>query len=710
MGSTDSKQKLGERVIAARRKLEDDMKLQSERSDDLMAKSPKTMQFMLSSIESSFKNYAPFLEPTLLIAWSADKDKCEDIVVNACKKVLSAPITPDEYDWFKVYVLPSSIWMLKTKDDRYMYQELMDIAQSMSHSIIETMDSVYGHLRKHDKWDQLMAIKEETIVSRQDDKKVGMLQDKGIMDVADIKDDDEKMALQTFIDAHAAINSLTVSAKIIDREFQNYVKTMMGRYGTFKAAPMKKVERCLSKLENDYASEQYPKSAKLLDLVRCSVTFNTLEQLIQGFDAIKTHVDSSQQSMKLARVKNGFLDPDYVGGYRDIKINVIFHSAMHPEIKMICEIQLILSQFLHEKKRIHKLYSIVREETYFQMVVSTPKTAKTTDVKQLKFEPVFDARTDVKDASVSSVRGKCSVDSASGLLALEDNNKNFLVYNMDKKKVVFQHALSFTNWSEFQRQGYSHEWIEWGGKKHVSVQTEQHIIRTFAVDGGFSEIESLRISLPDTDEINYCAFDKKSKRIFMVRNKSTLEERSLKTVKNVTKSIKLDQEIATSNLNPLSLSVDGAWCAIGGGKNKNYFYLIDVAKGTQYKLVTTTLGQGHTMGGVIPCFINGESNFVAVGGAGGKFEIWDVKTRKACKFLACTKEGSINCLSSKNNILAIGNTKKTLNLWDVRDWQMFYEKETKVEPTSIHLSEDSKYLTVSGWNGEKCLVFKTNSV
>mmetsp|Transcript_42250 Transcript_42250/g.69632 ORF Transcript_42250/g.69632 Transcript_42250/m.69632 type:complete len:710 (-) Transcript_42250:126-2255(-) len=709
MGSTDSKQKLGERVIAARRKLEDDMKLQSERSDDLMAKSPKTMQFMLSSIESSFKNYAPFLEPTLLIAWSADKDKCEDIVVNACKKVLSAPITPDEYDWFKVYVLPSSIWMLKTKDDRYMYQELMDIAQSMSHSIIETMDSVYGHLRKHDKWDQLMAIKEETIVSRQDDKKVGMLQDKGIMDVADIKDDDEKMALQTFIDAHAAINSLTVSAKIIDREFQNYVKTMMGRYGTFKAAPMKKVERCLSKLENDYASEQYPKSAKLLDLVRCSVTFNTLEQLIQGFDAIKTHVDSSQQSMKLARVKNGFLDPDYVGGYRDIKINVIFHSAMHPEIKMICEIQLILSQFLHEKKRIHKLYSIAREETYFQMVVMAQKAAtNTTDVKKLKFEPVLDVSRDVTAAK--SVKGKCSIDSASGLLGIEDDNRNFLVYNMDQKKVIFQHALSFTAYTDMTRGGFSHEWIEWQGRKHVSVQTEPHIIRTFAVAGGFSEVESLRITLPDTDAINFCAFDKQSNRIFMVRNKSLLEERSLQDVKSVAKSIKLEQQIGTSNLNPLSLTQDGAWCAIGGGQGRNYFYLIDIAKNTQYKLVTTTLGNGHGKGGVIPCFINGKAKFVAIGGAKGKFEIWDVKTRKACKFLACTKEGSINCLSSKNNILAIGNTKKTLNLWDVRDWQMFYEKETKVEPTSIHLSEDSKYLTVSGWNGEKCLVFKTNSV
>eukprot|EP01083_Nonionella_stella_P041778 113130_1 len=50
-------------------------------------------------------------------------------------------------------------------------------------------------------------------------------------------------------------------------------------------------------------------------------------------------------------------------GYRDLKMNMIFHSAKNKDLSMICEMQLILSQYLWEKKKIHKLYSIQRLNT-----------------------------------------------------------------------------------------------------------------------------------------------------------------------------------------------------------------------------------------------------------------------------------------------------------------------------------------------------------
>ncbi len=69
MGNADSKQKLGERVIAARNKLNEDTKLQSDRYTDLTTKAPETMKVIIKSISDSFANYSPFLEPTLLLAW-----------------------------------------------------------------------------------------------------------------------------------------------------------------------------------------------------------------------------------------------------------------------------------------------------------------------------------------------------------------------------------------------------------------------------------------------------------------------------------------------------------------------------------------------------------------------------------------------------------------------------------------------------------------
>eukprot|EP01084_Bolivina_argentea_P012912 24190_1 len=109
MGSTDSKQRLGEKVIAARKKLEENKQMQSDRLQFFESKSPETVKVMIDSIAQSFKTCSPFLEQTLLIAWQSDPEKCQQIIVQSCKKVLSAPIIPDEYQWFQQYVMPSSI-------------------------------------------------------------------------------------------------------------------------------------------------------------------------------------------------------------------------------------------------------------------------------------------------------------------------------------------------------------------------------------------------------------------------------------------------------------------------------------------------------------------------------------------------------------------------------------------------------------------------
>merc|ERR1712113_408742 len=156
-----------------------------------------------------------------------------------------------------------------------------------------------------------------------------------------------------FIDNNLAVNILMATAKKIDSEFQQEMNTILSRHGEFKKGPMKRVERALSKIENDYIDEEYPKSAKLLDIVRCSVSYNTVGQLLEGYKAFMDHIESGVSSLTMARVKNGFIDNDD-GGYRDIKVNVVYQSTLNPEIKMLSEVQFILNQYLYEKKKIHK--------------------------------------------------------------------------------------------------------------------------------------------------------------------------------------------------------------------------------------------------------------------------------------------------------------------------------------------------------------------
>merc|ERR1719242_909454 len=141
------------------------------------------------------------------------------------------------------------------------------------------MDNVYEHLRLHSKWNEIMNIQNQTLISRQDDEAVGLLQESGIRVVAEVKESDDDghdiEDLKHFIDSNLAVNILMNDAKGINNEFQREMGTILNRRGEFKPGPMKKVERALSKMENDYMDEEYPKAAKLLDIVRCSVGYNT---------------------------------------------------------------------------------------------------------------------------------------------------------------------------------------------------------------------------------------------------------------------------------------------------------------------------------------------------------------------------------------------------------------------------------------------------
>ena len=102
MGIGSSAQRLGERVIAARKKLKADKNLQAARASQLLALSATTLEVWLQSLADSFTRCVPFSESLLLVAFEANPEETQRILAKSCKKVLSAPINKSEYDWFKV--------------------------------------------------------------------------------------------------------------------------------------------------------------------------------------------------------------------------------------------------------------------------------------------------------------------------------------------------------------------------------------------------------------------------------------------------------------------------------------------------------------------------------------------------------------------------------------------------------------------------------
>ena len=412
--SSTTRQKLGERVLDARSKLAAAKKLQEIRLQQLQ-QSKETLDAVVQSIADSFLRCAPFSESALVVAFAANPEEVQRIVTKACKQVLSAPIRSTEYAWFKRHVFPSMVWMMRNERDELLFEHLLTITKSMSQKVDNSMHAIFAHLEQHKQWHKVLAIENLTVVARQDDDRVGLLKQQGIRNVlnvvadekqqgADEDEQDEQAPEQdvtTFIDSHLAVNMLTTTAKKINAEFQSRMGGVMSRYGDYKEGPIKTGERCQSKLENEYQEAEYPKAAKLLDVIRCSVSFNTVEQLLAGYEGIRNFIDTTPDSLELARVKNGFLEKG--ASYRDIKVNVVYHSETDPDnpVSMICEVQLILNQYLHEKKRIHKKYDILRERTFFEIVAKGQhenggEANQTKDLKKLQFEPVLKVNTDVK--------------------------------------------------------------------------------------------------------------------------------------------------------------------------------------------------------------------------------------------------------------------------------------------------------------------------
>merc|ERR1719447_1717598 len=305
------------------------------------------------------------------------------------------------------------------------------------------MNSIFEHLKAHKDLERVTAIKNKTVTSRQDHDEVGLLRDHGITAILEAKqqedDADGHQKLTEFVESNLAVSKLTATAKRINPEFQGVLKAVMTRYGDYKPGPLKKVDRCVSKLENDYQGAAFPKAARLLDLVRGSVSFNTVSQLVAGYHGFREYIGNSPDTMKVARVKNGFIG-DVEGGYRDLKVCVVFTSAVQPELKMICEVQLILNQYLFEKKKMHKLYSVTRDEVYYQML--TKQEEETTagqqfDLKALKFDPVLKVGQDVTGIAGSSFR-KCAVNSELKFMFVKSWGKKLSCVDIVDREVVFE--------------------------------------------------------------------------------------------------------------------------------------------------------------------------------------------------------------------------------------------------------------------------------
>jgi len=310
------------------------------------------------------------------------------------------------------------------------------------------------------------------------------------------------------------------------------------------------------------------------------------------------------------------------------------------------------------------------------------------------FEQILNVKEDV-EVNDANLR-KCAANSELELVFIKsyhgDNEKKLICVNMVDRKVVFETPA-------YDYGSHTHHWLKKQNQHHLSVQSSRNEIKVFEVsDDGkqFTENKSLRITLADSDKINFCEFDKKVENVYLVKNGNILEQRTVSGDQGLVMSLNLEQSVSGTE-KQLCLSDDGNWCAIAS--RSKYWYLVDNIQRKQFKLESKSLGSTYS-----PCFIGGGSERVVIGG-NPKFEVWDINTRSSLQIVSGL--GSyVNCTVSVGNIVAVGTGDKVLSLYDATTWNVIYSKKYEMEPFSLHLTADQKYLTVAGYKGELCVVLK----
>jgi len=324
----------------------------------------------LAYISNVILRREPVWGDLLMIVMRRKPAQVEQSLLEATRKVLAAPIDKEEWAWFRDNLLSTFVWFAPSSSVQgtFVYETLLQIAEEELGRLALIADAL--------QFQELQGIESVVLLPggeaecRQDHRRVG--------NAAAIK----PQLLQTpdnreFYDLNVYLNQLRCIANLVDPPFQRTLRQVfepLGSNVTFQSGPLKNVVRSRAKAQSDYGECQWPTSAHLIDLIRCSVTFQTAAELAEGLSLLQaaaggqgTADDMNGGSFEIARVKNGFAAGK--GGYRDVKVNVVFLSAQG--FALIGEVALCLTPLVEYKERTHELYEILREKAFFREVTAS---------------------------------------------------------------------------------------------------------------------------------------------------------------------------------------------------------------------------------------------------------------------------------------------------------------------------------------------------
>ena len=375
----------------------------------------KLMSEIVLKMEYLILNKLPISDNILLACWKYDCQRIWDAIKQNIKEICDNPLRNREWTWYKMYLQDSAIWYekfeqfdtfgedeleVKTNEAQkepskqnsnksiVVYDRLVQIVDSRLNAQGEKLSTDFAAVkeRDHKSFDEMVNFNEYTVNDknalenglRQDNEKLmqfpNTLKFMNNNSFETNMENVQKFNLKDLCNSRIYLASLIFVAQTLNDQFHQSVTYMVkeSRKGSYKAGPIKQLERSQAKAESDYALRPFPTSANVIDLLRGSVTYQDCSSLVEGVKSLKEMIDGNKNGRngcirRVLRIKNMFIknrerDSDnWMKQYGDIKFNVLIETS---GASMIGEIQFLLKIHLDDKKRKHRLYEIKRNDEF----------------------------------------------------------------------------------------------------------------------------------------------------------------------------------------------------------------------------------------------------------------------------------------------------------------------------------------------------------
>ena len=438
-------------------------------------------------------------------------------------------------------------------------------------------------------------------------------------------------------------------------------------------------------------------------------------------------ISKSNGQLEICRIKNGFNrilseNDSNDSGYRDLKVNVLYKSK-NKRTKMIGEIQFLLIPFLKSKKKSHKLYAIMRESIYYDMIVNGDKYLNNNNNNN---------NSPNKNKNISNMKTKLEIQAGFGMYpflyeniynAIVSEELNLLAVIREQSKQVYltlvelnsrdeardirikqwDSEFSFDDSIEFYNNGLNLAFTKLNGniiynyndktkttKKMLTIKRGNYNIKSFKIDK-FNRI------------LIHCQPHKST------YNDNLFQLRSMTSLKKILCEICI---LSTMYIFPLSIdeSISKQFACAVSGSNDGKFYLINFNEKRSFECESEFVRKAC-------CSLFFGEKYIAIGGSrnhmiknerykasDGLIEIWDKISRSPIRVLEGF-DSRVTVLGHSGSMLYGCSFNGELIMFDTSNdqFKQYKSNMTLYRDATVHISENGKYLTVAGAG---CKVFE----